>query len=80
LPNHNRSQTFYYGDDLLLRRMDYSPDVTGNAPIAHYVSEPVTAGGLVFYGRRSVHLRDANGIADLGFAPITIRTSAITVA
>jgi hypothetical protein len=79
LPNHNRSQTFYYGDDLLLRRMDYSPDVTGNSPIAHYAFEPITAGGLVFYGRRSVHLRNPDGIADLSFAPITIRTSAVTV-
>ena len=79
LPNHNRSQTFYYGDDLLLRRMDYSPDVTGNSQIAHYVAEPLTADGLVFYGRRSVHLRDAEGIANFGFAPITIRTSAVAV-
>jgi hypothetical protein len=79
LPNHNPSQTFYYGDDLLLRRMDYSPEVTGDAPIAHYVSEPVSAGGLVFYGRRSVHLRDADGVADFTFAPITIRTTSVEV-
>jgi hypothetical protein len=79
LPNHNASQVFYYGDDLLLRRMDYSPDVTGRSQIAHYVSEPLVAGGLVFYGQRSVHLRDADGIANLGFAPITIRTTDIRV-
>lgn len=79
LPNHNASQIFYYGDDLLLRRMDYSPDVTGSSLIAHYVSEPITAGGLVFYGRRSVHLRDTEGVANFDFAPITIRTSSVTV-
>jgi hypothetical protein len=59
--------------------MDYSPDVTGNSPIAHYAFEPITAGGLVFYGRRSVHPRNPDGIAELSFAPITIRTSAVTV-
>jgi hypothetical protein len=79
VPNHNTEQVFYYGDDLLLRRMDYSPAVTGNSQIAHYVSEPLVADGLVFYGWRSVHLRDADGIADFSFAPITIRTTAVAV-
>ena len=36
LPNHNPHQTFYYDDRFLLRRMDYSPEVTGNSLIAHY--------------------------------------------
>jgi hypothetical protein len=80
LPNHNPSQVFYYGQDLLLRRMDYSPEVTGSSRIAHYVSEPLVAGGLVFYGRRSVHLRDAEGIANFDFTPITLHTTAVTVA
>jgi hypothetical protein len=80
LPNHNADQVFYYGDDLLLRRMDYSPDVTGNSRIAHYVSDPVTADGLVFYRKRAVHLRDAAGLANRDFAVITIRTTDVVVA
>jgi hypothetical protein len=59
--------------------MDYSPEVAGNSTAAHNVSDPITAGGLVFYARRAVHLRDGAGIADRTFAPITIRTTAIVV-
>jgi hypothetical protein len=79
LPNHNRYQTFYYGDDYLLRRMDYSPDVTGNSPIAHYTYDPQRFDGFVFYRRREVHLRDADGRADQSFAPITITVHSATV-
>jgi hypothetical protein len=58
LPNHNPDQTFYYDDNLLLRRMDYSPDVTGSSPIAHYTFDPKvprscdrgTQNGRVRYG------------------------------
>lgn len=79
LPNHNPEQTFYYGEDFLLRRMDYSPDVTGHSLIAHYVYDPRRYDGFVFYGRRDVHLRDAAGIANKGFAPITIGTGRVRV-
>jgi hypothetical protein len=79
LPNHNPEQTFYYGDDFLLRRMDYSPDITGSSLIAHYVYEPRRHDGFVFYGRRAVHLRDAEGVANKDFAPILIGTHSVTV-
>ena len=78
LPNHNPDQVFYYGDDLLLRRMDYAPVVTGSSPIAHYVGEPVNVDGLVFYGRRDVHVRDEHGVADKGITPITIRVGNVS--
>nr|WP_296066584.1 hypothetical protein [uncultured Actinoplanes sp.] len=79
LPNHNPDQVFFYGEDYLLRRMEYAPDVTGGAPIAHYVHDPVTVDGFTFYGRRSVHLRGADGVADRSWAPITIATTELTV-
>lgn len=79
LPNHNPQQTFYYDDRYLLRRMDYSPDVTGHSLIAHYTSEPETFDGFVFYRRRTVHLRDAAGVADQSFAPITVETRSVSV-
>jgi hypothetical protein len=69
--NHNADQVFYYDDDFMLRRMDYAPEVTGDAPIAHYAYDPVTFDGFVFPTRRRVHFRDAAGVADLSFAPIT---------
>jgi hypothetical protein len=79
LPNHNPEQTFYYDDKFLLRRMDYAPDVTGNGLIAHYVHDPVTVDGLVFYRRRMVHLRAEDGSADRSWAPIEIRTDEVVV-
>jgi hypothetical protein len=77
--NHNREQVFYYDDDLLLRRMDYSPEVTGSPPVAHYAHDHVTVDGLVFPTRRRVHLHDADGVADQSFAVITIDVSEIAV-
>jgi hypothetical protein len=79
LPNHSAQQTFYYDKDFLLRRMDYSPDVTGNSLIAHYAHDPRRFDGFVFYTRRAVHLRTPEGTADQAFAPITIRTESVSV-
>ena len=52
--------------------MDYAPDVTGNAPIAHYTHDPKRFDNFFFPTRRLVHLRDARGKADHGFAGITL--------
>jgi len=79
LPNHNPEQIFYYDDKFLLRRMDYSPDVTASSRIAHYTSDPKVVDGFVFYARRLVHLRDSDGIADQSWAPIVITTDAVEV-
>lgn len=76
--NHNPDQVFYYGEDLMLRRMDYRPDVTGGSPIAHYASDPITVDGLVFPTRRRVHLHDADGVADRGLAVIEIDVMTMT--
>jgi hypothetical protein len=78
--NHNAEQVFYYNTNYMLRRMDYSPDITGNALVAHYTHEPKTFDGFVFPTRRRVHLRDEEGIADQSFALITIDVSRVTVA
>jgi hypothetical protein len=79
LPNHNPDQTFYYDDNYLLRRLDYTPDVTGNSLIAHYTYAPQTFDGFVYYTRRDVHLRNAEGIADHSFAPISIAIDAVSI-
>jgi hypothetical protein len=76
--NHNREQVFYYGDDFMQRRMDYSPDVTGNPPIAHYTDRYKSFDGFVFPTRRRVFLHDANGIANRDLALITIDVHAVT--
>lgn len=77
--NHNADQVFYYDRDLMLRRMDYSPDVTGNPRVAHYTHAPKTFDGFVFPTRRRVHLHDADGHADQSFAPITLDVEHVTV-
>jgi len=79
IANHNADQIFYYDNAFMQRRMDYSPDVTGNPPVAHYSHVPRTFDGFVFPTRRFVHLHDANGVANQQFAPITIEIASVTV-
>jgi hypothetical protein len=79
IANHNPDQMFYYDDDFMLRRMDYSPDVTGNPRVAHYTHDPKTFDGFVFPTRRRVHLYDEEGNADQSFAPITLDVEDVTV-
>jgi hypothetical protein len=70
--NHNPHQVFYFDENFMQRRMDYSPQLTGNSQVGHYTHNPKTFDGFVFPTRRLVHLRDANGIADESLARITI--------
>ena len=79
IANHNPDQVFYYDDRYMQRRMDYSPDVTGNPRVAHYSHDPRTFDGFVFPTRRRVHLHDANGVADQSFAPITLDVASVSV-
>jgi hypothetical protein len=52
---HSRRQTFYFDALRLLRRQDYVAEPIGRiARAAHYCSEHVRAGGLVFPTRRRV--------------------------
>ena len=48
IANHNADQVFYYDDAYMQRRMDYSPDVTGKPPVAHYMHDHKTFDGFVF--------------------------------
>lgn len=77
--NHNQNQVFYYDSAFMLRRMDYSPDVTGSPPVAHYTHDHRTFDGFVFPTRRRVHLHDAAGNANQEFAPITMDVTMVTV-
>jgi hypothetical protein len=79
IANHNADQVFYYDEKFMLRRMDYSPDVTGSPPVAHYTYDPKRFEGFVFPTRRRVLLHDANGVADQGFVPITIDVTDVTI-
>jgi hypothetical protein len=70
--NHNPDQVFYFDENFMQRRIDYSPDVTGKPPVADYIHDPKTFDGFVFPTRRLVHLRDADGNAVGSLARITI--------
>jgi len=79
IANHNAKQIFYYDNEFMQRRMDYSPDVTGKPPIAHYTNDYKTFDGFLFPTRRLVHLHDADGVANQNFSPITIDVANVTV-
>jgi hypothetical protein len=79
IANHNARQVFYYDDAYMQKRMDYSPEVTGNPPVAHYTHDPKLFDGFIFPTRRLVHLHDTRGVADLTFAPITIDIASVEV-
>jgi hypothetical protein len=78
--NHNPDQVFYYDENFMQRRMDFSPYVTGSLPIAHYIHDPKPFDGFVFPTRRRVHLHDAGGVADQRVAAITIDIGDVAVA
>jgi hypothetical protein len=77
--NHNAKQVFYYDENFMQRRMDYSPDVTGSPLIAHYTYDEKTFDGFVFPTRRLIYRRDAQGIADQSFAPITMNVQSVRI-
>ena len=79
IAKHNAKQVFYYDDAFMQRRMNYSPDVTGSPPVAHYTHDYRTFDGFAFPTRRLVHLHDVGGVADQHFAPITIDVAPVTV-
>jgi hypothetical protein len=70
--NHNPEHVFYFDESFMQRRMDYSPHVTGNPPVAHYMHDPKAFDGFVFPTRRLVHRRDTDGNTDQTVAGITI--------
>jgi hypothetical protein len=78
IANHNADQVFYYDENFLQRRMDYRPDVTGS-DVAHYTHDPKTFDGFVFYTRRLIHLRDADGNADQGWVGITVDLDSVRI-
>jgi hypothetical protein len=55
IASHSRVQTYYFGAATAMqRRVDYSPDVNGRPPAAHYTLERHVFDGLVVPARRRV--------------------------
>jgi hypothetical protein len=53
-------QKLYFGNDFMLRRLDYVTDVLGGVA-AHYCYDPVTVEGIVFPTLRRVVRRTSDG-------------------
>lgn len=73
LASHSAEQNFYFGPDYLLRRQDYHLELSGNAQVAHYVSDYVEAQGLRFPSRRHAYARGADGQPDRNRLLVWIR-------
>ncbi|MEU1198779.1 hypothetical protein ABZ446_21450 [Streptomyces sp. NPDC005813] len=63
IATHTAEQTFYFGDDGLLRRLDYNVDVNVDVAVAHYVSDYRTFEGIQVPTRRRVHRRNSDNSA-----------------
>src|SRR6202045_4227368 len=60
VPAHTKVQKLYFGDDFMLRRLDYTTDVLGGVA-AHYCYDLVRIDGLVFPTLRRVVRRAPEG-------------------
>ena len=67
IASHSRLQDFYFGEDGLLRRHDYTVDVAGGFPAAQYVHSFVDAQGIRFPSLRRAYVRgpDMKPVRDL---------------
>ncbi|MFF8593857.1 hypothetical protein ACF061_20885 [Streptomyces sp. NPDC015220] len=54
-------QVLYIGDDGLIHRRDYSVEIAGNTPAAHYVSGHQEVSGLIIPTTRMIYARDESG-------------------
>jgi len=80
IASHSTEQTFYIGDDGLLRRHDYDVEVVGNAPIAHYVSEYKDISGFLIWTKRRAFVRQPDNTPALEQLMISIDLSDIRYA
>jgi hypothetical protein len=60
VPARTKVQKLYFGDDFMLRRLDYTTDVLGGVA-AHYCYDPKTFDGLVVPTLRRVVTRTPEG-------------------
>ena len=58
---HSRQQIYCFDEAGLLRRLDYTLDILGGAPVVHYPSKYHEFDGILVPTRRQVHVRDPDG-------------------
>jgi hypothetical protein len=57
IETHNLVQDFFFGEDLMLRRHDYSVNIAGGFAAAQLTSDHVTADGICLPTRRRAYPR-----------------------
>lgn len=80
IATHSAEQIFSFGDDGLLRRLDYAVDIDGGTRMADYAEGYQSFAGLAFPTRRRVYGRHLDGTVDQTQAAITVDIHDITVA
>jgi hypothetical protein len=75
---HTRQQTYYFDDDGLLRRLDYSVGILGGGPAVHYPSEYREFDGIMVPTRRRVYVRRPDGSPVRDSVSIAIDVTNIT--
>ena len=74
IETHNSIQDFFFGEDLMLRRHDYSVNIAGGFPAAQLTSEYVTANGIRLPTKRRAYTRgpDRKPITEMAMVSIDI--------
>lgn len=69
---HSAEQVFYVDREGLIARLDYSANVTGGIPTAHYVSGYRDVDGIKLWTRRRAYRRNADGTANTDGVAVAI--------
>jgi len=69
---HSSEQVFYIDGDGLIARLDYSANVTGGIPTAHYVGGYREVDGVKLWTRRRAYRRNADGTANTDSVVVAI--------
>lgn len=72
IATHSRVQDFYFGDDLMLRRLDYGVDVAGGFAATELVQDYIIADGIRLPRTRRAFLRKADRKPDLDASMVAI--------
>jgi hypothetical protein len=77
IASHSTEQTLYFGDDGLLRRLDYDVEISGSHPAAHYVYDFTEVSGIRLPTKRRVYTRQPDNTPVLDPVVIAIDLSDI---
>jgi hypothetical protein len=79
IDTHSPTQVYYYDQAGKERRLDYAPEVNGDAPTAHYDIEHAAFDGVDVVTKHEVHVRKEDGTADLSFVAISVDVADVSL-